>query len=180
MSTRSSHRRVAACACGEVRFETVGAPILTAICCCESCQTASHLFELAGALPVLNSEGGTGFILQRKDRLRCAQGAGRLQDHRLKPDSPTRRVLASCCNTPMFLEFTKGHWLSLYRDRFADDAPPPEMRVMTGDLPKGVRLSDDMPNYASHSGRFMWKLLSAWAAMGFRVPKAVNGLESRR
>jgi hypothetical protein len=72
----------------------------------------------------------------------------------------------------MFLEFEKGHWLSLYRQRFAaSDRPALEMRVMTGDRRAGFERKDDMPSYASHSGRFMWKLLSAWIAMGFRAPK---------
>jgi hypothetical protein len=45
------------------------------------------------------------------------------------------------------------------------------MRVMTRDRREGVVLGDDVPNFASHSGKFMWKLLTAWIAMGFRVPK---------
>jgi hypothetical protein len=71
----------------------------------------------------------------------------------------------------MFLEFNKGHWLSIYRDRLPDGAAPLEMRVMTRDKREGVELPGDIPNYSSHSGKFMWKLLSAWAAMGFRSPK---------
>jgi hypothetical protein len=50
-------------------------------------------------------------------------------------------------------------------------APSLEMRVMTRDRREGVVLGDDVPNFASHSGKFMWKLLTAWIAMGFRVPK---------
>ncbi len=52
-------------------------------------------------------DGGTGFVLVRSDRVRCVKGGDKLQEHRLKPDSPTRRVLATCCNSPMFLEFSK-------------------------------------------------------------------------
>ena len=32
----------------------------------------------------------------------------------------------------MLLDFTKGHWASIYRNRFPPGAPPLEMRVMTG------------------------------------------------
>ena len=45
-------------------------------------------------------------------------GAGYLEEHRLKPDSPTRRVIATCCNSGMFLDFTKGHWLTMYGTAF--------------------------------------------------------------
>jgi hypothetical protein len=44
-----------------------------------------------------------------------AEGFPRVEEHRLKPDSPTRRVVATCCNSAMFLDVTKGHWLSMYR-----------------------------------------------------------------
>ncbi|MDB5419412.1 MAG: hypothetical protein JWP86_2293 [Phenylobacterium sp.] len=84
-------------------------------------------------------------------------------------------MVATCCNSAMFLDFTKGHWLTVYRARLPDDVPPLEMRVMTADRPEGAVLPDDAPNYAGHTGRFMWKLLTAWASMGFRAPK-VEGI----
>jgi hypothetical protein len=71
----------------------------------------------------------------------------------------------------MFLEFKNGHWLSLYRNRLPDGAAPLEMRTMTRDRRDGVELPANVPNYSTHSGKFMWKLLAAWAAMGFRAPK---------
>jgi hypothetical protein len=48
---------------------------------------------------VLNSDGGTGLILYRKDRVQCTTGQQYLEEHRLKPDSPTRRVIAKCCRS---------------------------------------------------------------------------------
>ena len=98
-----------------------------------------------------------------------------MEAHRLKPESPTRRMVATCCNSAMALDFTKGHWLTVYRARLAGPVPPLEMRVMTGERPEGVVLPDDVPNYAARSGKFMGKLLAAWAAMGFRSPK-VDGI----
>ena len=65
----------------------------------------------------------------------------------------------------MLLDFTKGHWLTMYRARFPSDAPPVEMRVMTRDRPQAVQFSNDVPRYKGHSGSFMWKLLSARIAM---------------
>jgi hypothetical protein len=167
----------ASCRCGAVVFEAVGAPIVSAACYCASCQEAGRRFaQLADAPPVLDAQGGTGFILHRKDRVRCLKGAERLEEHRLKPDSPTRRMVAACCHSPMFLEFSKGHWLSLYRDRIPEGAPPLEMRVMTGERRDGTALPGDIPSYKTHSGRFMWKLLGAWLAMGLRTPKAIEGM----
>lgn len=67
----------AACPCGRTAIEVVGAPILTAVCCCESCQTAGRQFEMApGAPPVVRTDGGTAYCLYRKDRVRVALGGG--------------------------------------------------------------------------------------------------------
>ena len=108
----------------------------------------------------------------RKDRVRFVSGQEQMRAFRLKPDSPTRRVVAACCNTPLFTEFQGGHWLSLYGALWpAGTLPPPDVRTMTRDLPDPSVLPADVPNLKTHSGVFMWKLLWAWVAMGFRVPK---------
>jgi hypothetical protein len=75
----------------------------------------------------------------------------------------------------MFLDFTKGHWLTMYRNRFPADAPPLEMRVMTKERRDGVVLADDLPNYEGHSSKFMLRLVAAWIAMGFRRPEIAWG-----
>ena len=118
----------------------------------------------------MDADGGTPIVLYRKDRVACKAGKEHLEEHRLKPDSPTRRVIATCCNSPMFLDFTKGHWLSIYRNRFPDGAPPIAMRIMTKDRRADVVLRDDVPNHDGYPGGFMLKLLFAWIAMGFRRP----------
>lgn len=163
----------ATCRCGSVALVLTGKPIVAAACYCKSCQTAGAQFEtLPGATAVLDADGGTGFVLFRKDRVRCLRGEALLGEHRLTPSSATRRVIASCCNTPMFLEFQNGHWLSIYGHALPqDERPPVEMRTMTRDRRAGVEFHDAVPTYATHSGRFMWRLLAAWAAMGFRAPK---------
>jgi hypothetical protein len=142
--------RTATCLCGRVMLETTGQPMVSADCHCTSCQIAGEQLEaLAGAPSVLNADGGTSVVLFRKDRVRCISGQDLLAGHRLKPDSPTRRVVATCCNSAMVLDFTKGHWLSVYKNRLPEeDRPRAEMRA--------------------HTGRFMWRLLSTWAATGFR------------
>ena len=130
---------------------------------------------MPGADPILAEDGGTDDVLYRKDRVRCVNGGDLLEARRLNPDSPTRRLFARCCNTAIALDFTKGHWLSLYRGRLAGDIPPPAMRMMTAQRPAGVTLPDDIANYPGHSGKFMGKLVLAWVAMGFRRP-AVDGV----
>jgi len=162
----------ARCICGQVALEATGAPILSAACYCESCRLAARRFEQApGAPSVLNGDGGVEYSLFRKDRVSVLHGADRLRAHRLTEASPTRRVVAMCCNAPMFLDFTRGHWLSLYRDRLPKDARPVEIAVMTGDLPAGHALPTSLPTYPARPPKFMFKLLASFAAMGFRRPK---------
>jgi hypothetical protein len=162
----------ASCACGQVSIKVVGAPILSAVCYCESCRSAAFQFEQpAGAPSVLRADGGVEYCLFRKDRVTISRGGEHLREHRLVEASPTRRVIATCCNAPMFLDFTSGHWLNLYRDRLAGDAPPLEMGVMVKDQPTGAALPDGIPSYPERPAKFMIKLLAAWAAMGFRRPR---------
>ena len=164
----------APCRCGKVELEMTGAPIQRGICYCSDCQQAGHLHH-ADADVTLGADGGTDYVLYRKDRIRCVCGGELLEERRLKPDSPTRRMYARCCNTAMFLEVTKGHWLSVYRGRLPRDIPPATVRLMTARRPAGVDLPDDMTNCPGFSGKFMLKLLGAWIAMGFRRP-AVEGV----
>jgi hypothetical protein len=166
------------CACEQVRLEVTGAPIVNAECCCNSCRAASvTLQNLPSAPPFLEPNGATRFVLYRKDRVRFASGASLLREFHLTPRSKTRRVIASCCNTPVFLELASGHWLSLYGCLWPRGMLPAlEMRTMTMDLPGGTVLPDDVPNARRHSLSFVVKLLHAWIRMGFRSPKiAVNG-----
>jgi hypothetical protein len=158
----TDERISAACRCGEVEVEIVGPPILRGVCYCASCQEAGRRHQAApGADTVLGEDGGTDYVLYRKDRIRCVRGGDRLEERRLKPHSPTRRMFARCCNTAMFVDFTKGHWLTVYRGRLPDNVPPAAMRLMTAERPEGVVLPNDMANYPGRSGKFMLKLL--WA-----------------
>jgi hypothetical protein len=172
VNQKQNQRLSATCQCGKVKFEAVGSPILTGACYCTSCQEAGRQFgQLPAAPPLLDPDSGTSMVLYRKDRVQCVAGQQYLREHRLKPESATRRVVATCCNSAMFLDFTRGHWLSMFRNRFAAGAPPVEMRVMTDERRTGVVLPDDVPNYPRHSGKFMLKLIAAWIAMGFRRPE---------
>jgi hypothetical protein len=149
MSTRDPETTTASCLCGAALVELRGAPIVATCCHCTSCRAAGELLDrIAGAPPVRDSGGGTPYVLFRKDRVRCARGRELLVEHRLVPTSPTRRVVATCCGTALFLDFTKGHWISIYRGR---------LRGGGTDATAPTRF-------------FMLRLLAAWVAMGFRTP----------
>lgn len=111
-------------------------------------------------------------VMYRKDRVQCGKGAARLREFRLTDTTKTRRVVATCCNTPMFLDFTQGHWIDLYGHLWPEEALPPlQLRTMTGDLDDPSHLPHDVPNLKTHSPKFFLRLIGAWAAMGFRTPK---------
>jgi hypothetical protein len=180
VSPKKHDHLLATCRCGNVKFEAVGAPILTGACYCESCQEAGRRLErLPSAPPVLDPDGGTGVILYRKDRVQCLMGLENLEAHRLKPESPTRRIVSTCCNSAMFLDFTKGHWLSMYRNRFLTGAPPIEMRIMTKDRRTGAEPADDVPNHKGFSGKLMLKLIAARIAMGIHRTDITWGKSAR-
>ena len=161
-----------ACSCGAVRLEVVGSPMMSAICHCTSCRTVGQEFDARTPVaPIVDAGGGTAVVVWRKDLVRCVQGAEFLEARRLSPAAPSRRMVASCCRTPMFGDFLKGYWVSIYRDRIPD-APAPTMRVMIADAPPGVALPDDgLPRFRARPGKFLFKLLTTWARMGFRNPR---------
>lgn len=167
------------CACGQVHLEVERMPIMSVECYCNSCrQAGARLHELSPDHLIVSENGGTRFVLYRKDRVRLVSGADHLKEFRLTADSPTRRVIATCCNMPVFLEFQNGHWLSLYGHLWPQGTLPPlQLRTMTSDLPDPSVLSDDVPNAGHQTPAFFMKLLVAWAAMGFRTPTLtyVNG-----
>lgn len=155
----------ARCDCGAVEVEARGPPILVTACHCDDCQEAGRrLAALPGRRSPVGEAGGTDALMLRRDRVRIARGADRLESHRLKPDSRTQRLVASCCGTPMLLDFAPGHWIDAYRAAFGPAAPPVEMRVMTkfapaGSIPAGV------PAARTHSAAFFARLLAAWVPM---------------
>lgn len=151
------------CECGAVEFKVSGSPILGAACHCGDCTAAAEQFEaLGGAQSLRDSEGGTPCILFRKDQVTCLKGQDQLRDHRLEAQSPTRRVIAACCESPMFLDYEKGHWFSVYRARLGPDAPRLQMRIQTGDT---SRPAGPLPSYTGYPPRFVLKLMAARLAM---------------
>ena len=169
MSEAPKSYLTARCSCGSVELEAIGAPITSTVCYCESCQEGSRQIEaLTNGRPVCDSDGGTTYVLYRKDRVEYLKGSALLRGYKLRDESSTNRVVATCCNSPMFLNFEKGHWLSIYRTALQGDLPPLEMRVHTKSKPAGTDLPNDVPSYPGYSLKFMAKLFTAWIAMLLR------------
>lgn len=167
MSAPPQTRMSAACSCGSVEFETLGAPITSLACYCDDCQEGSRQIEaLPNAGLVRDSDGGTAYILYRKDRVRCSKGASLLKNYKIREKSATNRVVAICCNSAMVMKFDDArHWVPMYRARFRGDIPPLQMRICTkfktgnGDIP------DDVPSYSMFPAKFLIKLLGTRIAM---------------
>jgi hypothetical protein len=159
----------ASCACGAVEFEAVGEPILCAVCYCDDCQAAARQIEaLPHAGPVMDADGGSDFVLYRKDRYRCLKGAEQLKSHKLDAKSPTKRVYAACCNSALYLGFDDAkHWVSAYRGRFQGPVPPVQARIQTRFRPAAGALPSDAPSYAGFPPAMLFKVLGARIAMLF-------------
>jgi hypothetical protein len=135
-------------------------------CYCDDCQRGSRQIEtLPDAAPVLGADAGTAYILYRKDRFECVRGGELLRDLRLKENSPTKRVVAGCCNSAMYLDFEKGHWVSVYRARFQEPAAPVQMHIQTRFKPNPDSASSNVPGYRTFPPLFLVKLLFARIAM---------------
>jgi len=157
----------ARCSCGDVELELIGAPIVSVVCYCDDCQEGSRLIEaLPKARPIRDSAGGTAYVVYRKDRVKCSRGSQFLQGYKIREKSPTNRVVATCCNSAMFLNFDDGkHWVDIYRARFQGTAPALQMRICTKFKAENGDVPNDVPGYPSFPLRFLAKLLGARIAM---------------
>lgn len=157
------------CTCGSIEFLASGAPILTAACYCDDCQQGARQIEaLPNASPVAGADGGTEYLLYRKDRVVCTRRNDLVRHYRLKVDSPTVRAIATCCNSALFLDFQKGHWLSLYRSRCVGTPPPLQMCTQTKFARDRTAIRDDVLCYSTYPLKFIGKLIAARIAMLLR------------
>ena len=163
-------RRIARCACGKVEVEVRGVPIVSLVCCCDDCQAGGRLIEaLPGASPVLDADGGSACVLYRKDRFRVLRGEGLLTGIKLRSDTATERVVATCCNSAMYMRFDSGpFWIPIYRARFGSDAPLLEMRVSTRFAPDPAAIPADVPQHRGIAPVFAWRLVMAFAGVLLR------------
>ena len=155
------------CACGRVRCQASGKPIVSAVCYCDDCQEGARRIEaLPGATRVRDADGGVASLVYRDDRFQCLSGEELLVGYRLKDNSPTRRMVASCCNTGMFLKFEPGFWISAFRARFeGEDLPPIEMRNQIEHRQADSPLPRDAPAAKGFPLRLFARLGAARLAM---------------
>ena len=165
--TKTNPAHVARCRCGAVEIGAWAEPIVVSACYCDDCQAAAQeIAESAPSAPAVSADGGTEFMLFRRDRIACTQGAENLQAMRLTAASKTRRMIAGCCATPMYLAFDdKRPWVSAFRASFGAGAPPVEMRICTR-FRRSEETADD--GVASHPGYplgMMFRILGTWPLM---------------
>ncbi len=167
MSAPPKNVMAASCSCGSVELEAIGAPITSVVCYCDDCQEGSRQIEaLPNARPVQDTDGGTAYIVYRKDRVKCSRGALLLKGHKIREQSATNRVVATCCNSAMFLNFDDGkHWVDVYRSLFKGDIPPVQMRICAKFKPANRDLPSDVPRYSGYPLKLLSKLLGARIAM---------------
>jgi hypothetical protein len=154
---------LARCSCGSVKLTASGRPIVASVCYCDDCQAAARqIATLAGLSNVADPDGGTEYLLFRKDRLSCSDGSQHLRQVRLKDTSATRRMIASCCESAMYMAFDDvRHWVSAYRARFVGDVPPLEMRICTKSRTSNEALDSSIPSYAGYPLSLMVRLLGS-------------------
>ncbi len=86
------------CVCGQVAVEATGVPIASVVCYCDDCQEgARQIRSLPDAVAIDDPDGGTAYLAYRKDRVTYLKGAALLRHHKIREDSATNRVIASCC-----------------------------------------------------------------------------------
>jgi hypothetical protein len=91
-----------------------------------------------------------------------------MRAYKLRPNSATNRLVASCCNTAVLLTFDDSrHWANVYRDRVTGQVPPLQMRICTRHRPVGT--TDTVPAFSGYPLRLLAKLAAARIAMLFAV-----------
>ena len=153
----------ARCACGKVELQARGRPIGAAVCYCDDCQAAGRQIEaLPGAQPVLDADAGSSLVMYRKDRLDCVAGADLLMAMKLRPDSPTNRYVASCCNSAMYLGFDDSkHWVDVFRARIEGTACTCAPRSAARFLPEGTQVPRDVPSFPGFAPKIVVKMLAS-------------------
>jgi hypothetical protein len=154
------------CQCGRVECRGKGPPMIAAACYCDDCQAAARAIEAGGGPPVADADGGTALSLFRLDRFSHAKGAELLVPHRLREDSPTSRMVASCCNSAMYLAFADTRfWVSVMNNRIVGERPRIESRLAVEFRDPTLPWPDEVPRYTGYPKRYLFRLLGQWIAM---------------
>jgi len=158
-------RHVARCACGAVEITLDTAPIAALSCCCDDCQAAARTLEaLPGAPGFREPCGGTPAVLFAKTALKVTRGRDRLTAHRLRPEARTKRMVASCCNSFLYVAFDRGpFWVDVVSARM-DSPRPPRWRIQTRYL--DTPPPDDLPNHPKYPQALVWRIALAGVLAG--------------
>lgn len=161
----------AGCACGNVLLRLMGVPIVVVACYCDDCQEGARQLEsMPNAPPVKEADGGTPYLVYRKDRLEFVAGREYLRAHKLRPQSRTYRVVASCCHSAMYLGFDDSkHWVDVYRSRVPGAVPPLQMRVCTRFALRPEAVPGDVPRHAGYPCGVIARIMAARIAMLLRL-----------
>jgi hypothetical protein len=170
--TKPNPNHTARCRCGAVEVGAWSNPLVVAACYCDDCQAASErLASSANGAPAAGADGGTEFMVFRRDRIACTRGAENLEPMRLTAASKTRRMIAGCCATPMYISFDdKRPWVSALRASFGAGAPPVEMRICTRFRRPEHNAEDGLPEHAGYPAAMILRILAAWPRMLFSRP----------
>lgn len=157
---------IARCACGTVELEAIGEPITRVVCHCDDCQAGARQIEvLPNAASVSEPDGGVGYLVYRKDRVRIRKGNELLRAYKIRENSATNRMVATCCNAAVMLTFDDSkHWVDVYRERIIGNAPPLQMHICTR-YRQGGDLDSTVPSFPRYPLRFLAKLLAARMTM---------------
>jgi hypothetical protein len=169
---KADPNHIARCRCGAVEIGAWSNPIVVAACYCDDCQAASErLATSANGAPAAGADGGTEFMVFRRDRIACTRGVDNLKVMRLKDATKTRRMVAGCCATPMYVGFDeKRPWVSALRAGFGAGAPPVEMRICTRFRRPEHKVEDGLPDHPGYPAAMILRVLAVWPRMLFTRP----------
>jgi hypothetical protein len=170
MKTDPNH--VAQCRCGAVEIGAWSEPLVVTARYCDDCQAASERLAVSSNSPPLASpDSGTEFMVFRRDRIACTRGAENLEAMRLTAATKTRRMVAGCCATPMYVSFDdKRPWVSAFRASFGADAPAVQMRICTRFRRAEDKAKDDVPEHTGYPAAMILRVLAVWPRMLFSRP----------
>ena len=156
----------ARCACGTVEITLDTPPIAALSCCCDDCQAAAqHLEALPGAPGFREPCGGTPAVLFAKSALKITKGQDRLSAHRLRNGARTKRMVATCCNTFLYVGFDRGpFWVDVVSARIDGDAPNLRWRIQTRYL--DAPPPDDLANHPKYPQGLVWRIALAGVLAG--------------
>lgn len=154
--------KIASCECGKVQMQIAGEPIYNSACHCDDCQAGwGHIQSLEGAPAVVDDRGGIAVLFYRQNQVTFVKGEKLLQAYKLRPESPTSRYYAGCCNSSMFAQRDSSHWLAIIRDRLGRDAPPLARNHFTKFSTQQPFDPRGLPSHPKVPPGMIWKLITA-------------------